>query len=129
MATSEPEAATALGSYDGFCSKTLWFDRNASTLPISTMKTVESPPTARVLGWEAVEAEAGLRENVLRSALDNVDAQNTHKKLDPSASISLTLSSNPTEYTFASETDAAKPETLFEWFSPRRVVDSSVEVE
>jgi len=54
---------------------------------------------------------------------------NAHKKLDPSASISLTLSSNPTEYTFPSELDAAKPETLFEWFSPPRFVDSNVEVE
>ena len=65
MATSEPEAATALGSNDGFCSKTLWFDRNASIFPISAMKTVVSPATARDLGWEAVEAEAGLREKLV----------------------------------------------------------------
>ena len=65
MATSEPEAATALGSNVGFCSKTLWFDRNASIFPISAMKTVVSPATARDLGWEAVEAEAGLREKLV----------------------------------------------------------------
>lgn len=65
MATSELEAATALGSNDGFCSRTLWFDRNASIFPISAMKTVESPATAMDLGWEAVEAEAGLGERLV----------------------------------------------------------------
>jgi hypothetical protein len=72
MATSEPEAATALGSNDGFCSRTLWFDRNASIFPISAMKTVESPATAIDLGCEAVEAEAGLREGWFDSVLRSI---------------------------------------------------------
>jgi hypothetical protein len=55
--------------------------------------------------------------------------RNPYRKFDPSASISLTRSSNPTEYTFPSELDAAKPQTWFEWFSPPTLVDSSVEVE
>jgi len=50
MATSDPDAATALGSNDGFCSKTFWFDRKASIFPISAMKTVESFATATDLG-------------------------------------------------------------------------------
>ena len=61
MATSEPDAAMALGAYLGLKSNTFWFERTASTLSTSAMKTVESPPTATpALGCAAVENEAGL---------------------------------------------------------------------
>ena len=55
----------ALGAYLGLKSNTFWFERTASTLSTSAMKTVESPPTATpALGCAAVENEAGLSPTI-----------------------------------------------------------------
>lgn len=64
MAMSDPDAETALGSNAGFISKTRWFARKASTVPISTTKTVESAETAMSFGCELVDAAAGLCRRV-----------------------------------------------------------------
>lgn len=56
----DPDAATALGVNFGFSSWTFWFDRIASTTPISTTNKVESPATANDLGCDAVGQEAWL---------------------------------------------------------------------
>lgn len=60
IAIKEPWAPIALGWYDGFLSKTLWFERNASMTPISTTNTVESPATAIDFGCALVETAVGL---------------------------------------------------------------------
>lgn len=60
-ATILPVLATALGANAGRSSATFWLERIASTTPISATNTVESAPTAMLLGCAAVEHKAGLQ--------------------------------------------------------------------
>lgn len=79
-ATTEPEAATALGVNLGFSSNTRWLDRTASTALISATNTVESLVVATAFGCDAVANDAS-------------------EKLEPSETISFSWSSYPTEKT------------------------------